>query len=143
MVTKREELISDHSPKASAPIEYLTENGFSIIRRCDLDDSISASGTKHFFIVRDPHGYELEIVVEIADEAVSEIIWRSRGRLSLASSYWVALAERHLADYLWNNDDYPPDASLMVDQLTIDDVNLAPRWDRETLSFWRGEVTRK
>lgn len=132
MAINREELISDHSPKASAPIEYFTENGFSIIRRCDLDDSISPSGTKHYFIVRDPHGYELEIVVEIDNKAVSEVMWRSRGRLSVTSSYWLALAERHLADYLWENDDYPPDAALSVDELSLNDLDLARRWDRET-----------
>jgi hypothetical protein len=126
------ELISDHSLKASLPIEYFTENGFSIIRRCDLDNSIAASGTKHFFIVRDPHGYELEIVVEIADKAVADITWRSRGRLSLTSSYWLALAERHLADHLWENDDYPPDAALRIDQLSLNDLDLARRWDRDT-----------
>jgi len=91
------ELVSNKWQARHRPIELQTENGFSIIRRCDIDKSISASGTEHRFIVRDPDEYELEIAVDIADEAVAEIVRRSRERLSLESSYWINCAERHLA----------------------------------------------
>jgi len=114
------------------PIEYLTENGFSIIRLSDIDKSIPAVGATHEFLVRDPHGYELHITVEISRDAIAEISWRSRGRISNESSYWLSLAERHLATYLWENDDYPPGARLEVDDLSLDDIDLARRWDRET-----------
>ena len=110
------------------PIEYQTENGFAIIRLCDVDQSIPRVGTKHSFIVRDPHGYELDISVDITDAAVAEVVRRSRGRLTLESSYWISCAERHLAEYLWENEDYPPDGKLTVDQLSIDDLDLARRW---------------
>lgn len=112
----------------SSPIQYVTENGFSILRLCDIDESITTGGTKHSFVVRDPHGYELEITVDISDSAVGEIVSRSSGRLSLNSSYWICCAERHLADYLWENDDYPPEARLKVDVLTLNDLNLARHW---------------
>ena len=111
-----------------SPIQYVSENGFSIIRLCDIDESITAGGTKHFFVVRDPHGYELAITVDVSDSAVAEIISRSGGRLSLNSSYWICCAERHLADYLWENDGYPPEAKLEVEVLTLNDLNLARRW---------------
>jgi hypothetical protein len=110
------------------PIEYLTENGFSLIRLCDTDESISTTGAKHSFVVRDPHGYEREITVDICDSAAAEIISRSSGRLSPNSSYWICCAERHLANYLWENDDCPPEARLKVEVLTLDDLNLARRW---------------
>jgi len=87
-----------------------------------------AGGTQHFFVVRNPRGDELEMTVDISDSAVAEIISRSSGRLSLNSSYWICCAERHLADYLWENDDYPPEARLKVEVLTLNDLNLARRW---------------
>lgn len=112
----------------SSPIRCVTENGFSIIRPCDLDESITVGGTTHSFVVRDPHEYELEITVDISDSAVAEIVSRSSGRLSFNSSYWICCAERHLAEYLWENDDYPPEARLKIEVLTLDDLNLARRW---------------
>lgn len=111
-----------------SPIEFQTENGFAIIRLCDVDPSFSMDGPEHCFIVRDTDGYELEITVEISPDAVAEVMLRSRRRISLNSSYWIACAERHLASYLWENDDYPPDARLTVTELSLDDLDLALRW---------------
>jgi len=124
--------IPNTSVEPQRPIEFLTENGFSIIRLSDIDKSIKAVGATHELLVRDPHGYELQITVEISRDAIAEISWRSRGRISNESSYWLSLPERHLATYLWENDDYPPDAKLEVDNLTLDDIDLTRRWDRET-----------
>lgn len=119
------------SVDSQRPIEYLTENGFSIIRLSDIDKTIPAVGASHEFLVRDPHGYELHITVQISSDAIADVGWRSRGRISNEGSYWICFAERHLATYLWENDDYPPDATLSIDQLTIDDLDLARRWDRQ------------
>jgi len=109
------------------PIELQTENGFSIIRRCDLDEQIAQTGTEHCFVVRDPYGYELEINVSFSESAIAEAIRRSCGRLTFESAFWLTCAERHLADYLWENDDYPPDARITADRLTPDDIDLAQR----------------
>ena len=114
------------------PIEFLTENGFSIIRLSDIDKSIPAVGATHEFLVRDPHDYELHITVQISTDAIAEVGWRSRGRISNESFYWISLAERHLATYLWQHDDYPADAKLNVIDLTLADIDLASRWDRDT-----------
>ncbi len=132
MAVTKQVLTPDSSPATRHPIELQTENGFSIIRRSDLDESISREGANHCFIVRDPHGYELEITVNIADAAVAEVIRRSEGRLSLTSSYWISCAERHLATYLGEHDDYPPNAALKVDLLTPEDLDLARRWNRDS-----------
>jgi hypothetical protein len=129
MINKR--AISNSSAKTQRPIEFLTENGFSIIRLCDINDSISDAGTTHQFLVRDPNGYELQITVGVSDTAIEQIVRRSRGRISTNSSFWISFDERHLGMYLWENDDYPPDAKLTVDQLTLDDFDLAMRWDRD------------
>ena len=124
-----EALATDKSQARPRPIELQTENGFAIIRLSDVDKTVSMTGVKHCFIVRDPQGYELEITVDITEAAVAEVLRRSRERLTLESSYWINCAERHLAAYLWENDDYPPDAKLTLDQLTLDDLDLARRWD--------------
>jgi len=131
MAMSDERAIPDRSAGAQPPIEYLTENGFSIIRLCEIDKSISATGTNHQFLVLDPNGYELQIAVDVSDSAIEQIVRRSRGRISNVSSYWISCTERHLATYLWENDDYPPDAKLTVNQLTLDDLDLAIRWDRD------------
>lgn len=128
MSQSRNQLAAEYHAVKQRPIEYLTENDFSIVRLSDIDESITAGGTKHTFVVRHPRGYELGITVDISDSAVAEIISRSRGRLSLDSSYWIYCAERHLANYLWENDDYPPEAKLIVEVLTLDDLDLARRW---------------
>jgi hypothetical protein len=125
MIDKRQ--ISNSSAEPPRPIEFLTENGFSIIRLCEIDGSIPASGTTHQFLVRDPHGYELQIDVDIAKGATEQIIGRSRGCLTSRSSYWIACAERHLAAYLSENDDYPPAEKLTVTQVSLDDLDLALR----------------
>jgi hypothetical protein len=131
MAVNRRQVIPDSLPTVSSPIQYVTENGFSIIRICDIDESISAAGTTHQFLVRDPDGYELRITVDVSDSAKEQIFRRSRDRISNDSSYWISCTERHLASYLWENDDYPPDAKLTVNQLTLDDLDLAVRWDRD------------
>jgi hypothetical protein len=112
------------------PTEFLTENGFAIIRLCDIDPTFSIDGPEHCFVVRDPHGYELEITVDISREFVAEVIHRSMGRISLSSSYWINCAERHLSEYLWEHEDYPPNALLSITELSIADVDLAQRWGR-------------
>ena len=125
------QVIPDPLAKQASPIQYVTENGFSIIRLCEIDKSIPAMGATHEFLVRDPHGYELHITVHISSNPIAEIDRRSRGRISNVSFYWLSLAERHLATYLWENDDYPPGARLEVDDLSLDDIDLARRWDRD------------
>jgi hypothetical protein len=114
------------------PIEFLTENGFSISRLCEINNFIPSAGLVQRFLVRDPDGFELEITVEIDESVARALVRRSRGRVSTDSSYWVCCAERHLANYLWENDDFPPDASLSVDQPILDDIDFAQRWGRET-----------
>lgn len=127
----RPEIEKESTHTRLQPIELQTENGFSIIRRCAVDKSSSSGGTTHSFIVRDSYGYDLDITVDITDVSVAEIIRRSRGRLTLRSTYWIACAERHLATYLWEQDDYPPDARITVDYLTPEDLDLARRWEAD------------
>lgn len=129
MAVKKEELEVDSAAARCRPIELITENGFSIVRADEIGRAIPWPVYGYVFVVRDPHAYELEIMVGIDHAAVNEIMLRSRGLISSQSSYWVACAERHLADYLWEHDDYPPDATLRVEMLTPRDLNLVHRWE--------------
>jgi hypothetical protein len=130
--------ITELYPAKREPIEYLTENDFRIIRRCDVDDSFPKDGLEHCFIVRDPDGYELDITVTFDTRAAAEVIERSRRRITFESSFWVTAAERHLAEYLWEHNDWPPDGNLRIEQLTLDDIDMAGRWnvEKNESSIW-------
>src|SRR6185369_10003710 len=95
------------------------------------DDSFAPDGIEHCFIVRDPDGYELDITVRFDTRAAAEVIERSRRQITFESSFWVTAAERHLAEYLWEQNDYPPGARLTISELTLDDMDSARRWGRE------------
>ena len=127
MVTP-EPVSPDSSPKQH-PIRFLTENGFSILRLSEIDKSFPRIGAVHEFLVQDPNGYELQITVKITEAAFAEIERRCRGLITNDSAYWIGLAEHHLSDYLFENNDYPPDERLVVAGLTIDDIDLARRWN--------------
>jgi hypothetical protein len=131
MAVKREQLVNDSEAARRRPIELITENGFSIVRARDLYGDGATGAREESFLVRDPHGYELDIVVEIDGSSVFEVFKRSAGRISADSSYWICYAERHLADYLLEQDDYPPNATPRVDRLTPDDLDCALRWQRD------------
>ncbi len=121
----------DRVARPDRPIEFQTDNGFAIIRLSDINDSIPATGLIHQFLVRDPDGFELEVTVEITETLAEALARRSRGRLSADSSYWIYCAERHLAEYLWDNEDYPPDGKITVHEPMLVDLNLARRWRKE------------
>jgi len=128
MAAEKEHLEVDSDPARFRPIELITENGFSIVRAGELDGARRSTDLTYIFLVRDPHGSELEIKVHITRAAFDEIVFRRPALKATESSYWIACAERHLADYLWEHDGYPADATLWVEMLTPRDLNLARRW---------------
>ncbi len=127
MSARKENLEVNSAAARSRPIELITENGFSIVRPDESEPRRALEGT-YVFMVSDPEGSEREITVGIDQQAVNEIILRSGGRISSESTYWICCAERHLAEYLWKNNNYPPDETLRVEQLTLEDLNLGIRW---------------
>ena len=131
MAVEKAEIVRDSEAARHQPIELITENGFSIVRMDDVDVASPPASRGYMFVVRDRDGYELDIAVEIERPAVLEVFKRSAGRISNENSFWVCCAERHLADYLFAEDDYPPDGCLKVASLTPDDLDLATRWQRE------------
>ena len=128
MAAQKENVEVDSAAAGSRPIELITENGFSIVRPGEGDGLSRPPEGSYVFMVSDLEGAECEITVSIDHQAVNEITLRSRGRISSESSYWICCAERHLAEYLWENDTCPTDGKLRVEQLTLADLNLAIRW---------------
>ena len=128
MAVKKENLEVDAAAERCRPIELITENGFSIVRASELDGARPSIAGKYDFVVLDEQGNELEITVEIDGRVVIEVTLRSRRRISSQSSYWICCAERHLAEYLWENDCSLPDQRLRIEWLTARDINLANRW---------------
>jgi hypothetical protein len=130
MAVKQENLEVESAAARCGPIELITENGFSIVRADEIDGRESRVAGKYAFVVSDDHGDQLEITVELDEKIFVEITLRSRGRITNQNSYWVCCAERHLADYLWENNRCPPHERLRVECLTPRDINLAIRWGR-------------
>lgn len=129
MAAQEENVEVDSAAARSRPIELITENGFSIVRPGESDGPRRAPESRFVFIVSDPEGSELEIAVGLDQKAVNEVALRSNGRISIESSYWIVCAERHLAEYLGENDRCPPDGTLQIELLTLKDLNLATRWE--------------
>lgn len=111
------------------PIEFLTENGFAIVRRWETDGSRVPANGSCCFLVRDPDGVESEINTEIANQLIAETDFRTHGDIQLSSSFWICCAERHLAEYIREHDGFPDDDRLVVETLDPEEVILAMRWE--------------
>jgi len=115
----------------SHPIELVTENGFRVVRGWELTKTPPPIDGSYCFLVNNENlpAAPREIVVEVSGAAVAQIKKSTRGRITLSSSFWIYCAERHLATYLWENDNYPPANKLEIDPLTPEDFAQALRWE--------------
>ena len=114
--------------EARPPIEYVTENGFSIVRLAEINGLAIDTAQECRFLVRNPRGWEREISVEFGEELVTLIQGQRRTSLPDTSVFWLNFAERCLATYLWENDGYPPGGQLTIGKLSDDDRLLATHW---------------
>jgi hypothetical protein len=130
MAAPSERVVPDADAVRIHPIEFLTENGFSILRPWETDGTSPPDTGRCEFLVRKPDGVERKVLVEIADELVTRIAIHTCGRVLLSNSFWICCAESHLADYVWEHDGFPPDGSLRIARLTPRDMNLSIRWER-------------
>lgn len=110
------------------PIRYLTENGFSIIRLSEIDPSVIDTPRECSFVVQREDGAEREVGVGFERNLIDRIPIRRRNPLSDRSVFWLVCAERHLVNYLWEQDDFPPDGWLTIDELSPDELMLALHW---------------
>jgi hypothetical protein len=114
---------------SSDPIEFITENGFSIVRPWESGTTPMPTGGKYHFAVSD--GFiEREVTVEISHRVLTEISLRTRGRIEMSDSFWICCAEHHLADYLSEHEGCPEQNELIVESLDREDILLAIGWGR-------------
>lgn len=129
MAAQTEKVAPDTAQSKIRAIELLTENEYSILRLPEIEGTSAIDNRRHEFVVRSPDGFQQRVLVEIQTRLVTQIQIRTFGRISLANSFWIYCAERHLADYIWEREDLPPNGTLLVDQLTARDLNLSLRWE--------------
>lgn len=122
----------DELAARSRPIELLTENGYSIVRPWEINGVPAPTNGTYSFLVHEENDIEREIVVTIAAPLFADISLQSRGKISNSCSFWICCAERHLANYLWEKDDYPAGNHLTIDYLDPDDVMSAVNWGTQT-----------
>ena len=128
MALSRRQCVPTPVAKEVPPIQYLTENGFSIVRLCDIDDSVTDTPELCRFIVRSESGWKREVSVKFAANLVAEIQGCRRKPLLSNSLLWLVCAEQCLATYLWERNDYPVGGHLTVSELPVDQLLLAIHW---------------
>lgn len=132
MAVNRKVVIPDRLLKKAQPIQYLTENGFSIVRVSDIDPSAINSPSECRFLVQREHDVKREIRVSFSEELITDIRTRRR-KLSEQSLFWLVCSESCLANYLWEKNDYPPNDQLTINELPPDELMLAIYWkDKES-----------
>jgi hypothetical protein len=119
----------------SRPIEFLTENGYVIVRPWEINQLPAPTGGTYSFLVRREQQVEREIIVTIPDELFADISLRTREKISPSCSFWICCAERHLANYLWEKEDYPAGNQMTIDYLDPDDIMSAVNWGTQTQSL--------
>ena len=116
------------SDDSTSPVEFITENGFSIVRPWESGKTPGPTAERYCFAVSD--GFiEREVTIEISRRVVTEISLRTRGRIQVSNSFWISCAERHLANYVSEHADFPEDSELIMEKVDREDILLALRWD--------------
>jgi hypothetical protein len=128
MAMLRQHARPDRFAQPAQPIRYLTENGFSIIRLSEIDPSVIDTPGECSFLVQREDGAEREVGVGFERNLIGRMRIRRRNPLSDRSVFWLVCAEGHLANYLWEQDDFPPDGWLIIDELSPDELMLALHW---------------
>lgn len=124
---------TNDSANFARPIEFLTENGFVIVRRWEADGSSAPTNASFCFLVRDPADTEYQVTVEISNQLIKETEFATRRRIQVSSSFWIYCAEGHLADYLEEHEHVPDNNTLTLEILNCEAVMLAFRWERSDL----------
>jgi DNA-binding response OmpR family regulator len=112
-------------PSARPSITMVTMNGFTIVRAPEA----AGAASERRFIVRNPNGWEQEVTVEIAPEAIERVERMTRRHFPCESSFWTAQAERALSAFLWDEGRIPPGRTLTLRDVDREEILAAARWD--------------
>lgn len=115
---------------SSNPIEFLTENGFTIVRPWEVDGSPRPSDGTCRFTVTDPDGIERTVSVKVSRQLINATAIQTNDRIGHSSAFWICCAERHLADYITEHDCFPEANEIIVSDLDREDLLLAIRWGK-------------
>jgi len=105
-------------------IQTITMNGFEIMQ---TREARSFDPGERRFIVRNPRGWEREVIVQIPEEVIAYAERITRRQLPPNNSFWTYRAEHTLANYLWIEGRLP-DHDLAVNELSREDLDAAVRW---------------
>jgi len=132
MALNRRQVIPGRLAESSSPIEYVTENGFSIVRLSEVDGLVTDTARECRFVVRNASNSQREVIVHFDETLIAQIQTQRRNqrrtRLLETSILWLLCAEQCLATYLWENDNYPDGGRLNVSELSVDALVLATHW---------------
>ena len=128
MAVTRQKTSSERFSQVSSPIQYVTENGFSIIRQSEVVGLENDAPRECRFLVRTERGWGSEVTVHFAESLIAQIQSRRRTRLSETSVLWLICAEQCLATFLRENGYYPEGGELNVHELSVDALLLATHW---------------
>jgi hypothetical protein len=118
----------DESTSVTPPIEFVTDNGFCILRRSELEPATVDSPSNCHFLVQQPNGEERNVSVEFVAAVIAQVQHQRRQALPGTSDFWLTLAEQQLAHYVLQNNCSPADGRLVVSLLSSHDLMLAARW---------------
>jgi hypothetical protein len=107
-------------------LRTVTLNGFTILRAADLVRSLPQRQNERGFVVRTPHGKELEVVVEIDGEALAQVE-HVMGGLPIGKAFWTEQAERFLTDFIWNDGHVPETGRLTLKGVEREALEQAAR----------------
>lgn len=127
MALSRKQVSLDHLARGISPIKYLTENGFSIVRLSEISSAIDTPEECRFLVQHEDER-EREVTVGFEETLIDRLQIRRRTPLAEASAFWLVCAELCLANYLWENDHYPPNERLMIKELPPEELMLALHW---------------
>jgi hypothetical protein len=111
-------------------IHLLTENGFVIVRPWEANNVPPPAAGAFPFRVESGDGIDREVSVGISDRLLKETTRRTHGRIQPADQFWICCAERRLANYLMEHDEFPSANEMIIDLLDREDLMLAIRWGK-------------
>src|ERR1044071_8076439 len=115
---------------SSNPIEFLTDNGFVIVRPWERDGSPAPTNGDCRVVVSDPNGNERTVAVRISRELMTATAIHTSSRIDQSSEFWICCAEKRLADYVAETDRFPEADEIIVEDLDREDLLLAIRWGK-------------